>query len=37
MGEGVNRRLTTALMTLVAVVITGLNLYLLWSEIGGLL
>jgi len=36
MGEGVNRHLTTALMSLVAVVITGLNLYLLYSEITGL-
>jgi len=36
MGEMVNRRLTTAVMAAVAVVITGLNLYLLYSEIGGL-
>ncbi len=37
MGEGVNRRATTALMTAVTVVITGLNVYLIASEIGGLL
>jgi len=37
MGEMVNRRLTTVAMAAVAVVITGLNLYLLAGELGGLL
>lgn len=37
MGDMVNRRATTAVMALVAAVITGLNLYLLYSEITGLL
>lgn len=37
MNDMVNRRLTTGLMAAVAVVITGLNLYLLYSEITGLL
>ncbi|HVW47908.1 MAG TPA: Nramp family divalent metal transporter [Solirubrobacterales bacterium] len=37
MGDMVNRRLTSAVMAAVAVVITGLNVYLLYSEITGLL
>ena len=37
MGEMVNRRLTTAAMATVAVVITGLNAYLLGGEIAALL
>jgi len=37
MGEMVNRRITTAAMAAVATVVTGLNAYLLYTEISGLL